>query len=404
MTMEKGAAQVIDRLCAAGYKAYAVGGCVRDSLLGKTPQDWDVCTSARPEQVIALFGEAHTLPTGIKHGTVTVRMDGGFYEVTTFRTEGAYSDGRHPDRVDFIGDVYGDLSRRDFTMNAMAYHPKEGLIDPFGGQHDLLQARVVRAVGDPMKRFEEDALRILRLFRFAAREELTIDAATLEAALALADGLARVSGERIREELMKLLGTKNPGDYMPQRVIAACIPALGGMEEQHYRRMLAQVNAAPEDAALRLALLVQEEADSAKALSALKLDHETLGEVAELVQCTNLAPQDDIRAQARRLLGSVGLRQIERITVLRAAQRACGSPKEELFALLAAARKAQEEGDCCRLRDLAMSGRDVIALGVSPGPRVGRLLEDMLEAVITDEVENTKEALRPWLVKRLERD
>ncbi len=404
MTMEKGAAQVIDKLCAAGYKAYVVGGCVRDSLLGKMPQDWDVCTSALPEQVISLFGQAHTLLTGIKHGTVTVRMDNSFYEVTTFRTEGAYSDGRHPDRVDFIGDVHGDLSRRDFTMNAMAYHPKEGLIDPFGGRKDLLQARVVRAVGDPMKRFEEDALRILRLFRFAAREELSIDEATLEAALALADGLVRVSGERIREELMKLLGTKNPGDYMPQKVISACIPALGGMEKQQYRHMLAQVNAAPADAALRLALLVQEETNSSEALSALKLDHETLSEVSGLVQSLNLAPQPHIRAQARRMLGSIGLRQIERITVLRTAQRACGSNKEDLLVLLAAARKAQEEGDCCRLRDLAVSGRDVIALGVSPGPKVGRMLEDMLEAVIVDEVENTREALFPWMAEWIKRN
>ena len=166
--LDPGAALLLDALHGAGHAAYAVGGCVRDSLLGLDPHDWDLCTSARPEQVMALFGEEKCIPTGLQHGTVTVKQGGRLYETTTFRTEGAYSDGRHPDAVCFVPDVREDLARRDFTINAMAYSAEEGLIDPFGGRDDLA-AHLVRAVGEPERRFEEDALRILRLYRFAAR-------------------------------------------------------------------------------------------------------------------------------------------------------------------------------------------------------------------------------------------
>ena len=161
IAMDPGAAAVLAALHRAGHQAYLVGGCVRDSLAGRTPQDWDICTSARPQQVLACFGEKRCIPTGLQHGTVTVKQDGGLYEVTTFRVEGDYSDGRHPDHVDFVADVREDLARRDFTINAMAYNDAEGLIDPFGGREDLLVRRVVRAVGDPVRRFEEDGLRIL---------------------------------------------------------------------------------------------------------------------------------------------------------------------------------------------------------------------------------------------------
>ena len=182
--LDPGAALLLDALHGAGHAAYAVGGCVRDSLLGLDPHDWDLCTSARPEQVMELFGEEKCIPTGLQHGTVTVKQGGRLYETTTFRTEGAYSDGRHPDAVCFVPDVREDLARRDFTINAMAYSAEEGLIDPFGGRDDLA-AHLVRAVGEPERRFEEDALRILRLYRFAARFGFAIDPATGAAARAL---------------------------------------------------------------------------------------------------------------------------------------------------------------------------------------------------------------------------
>ena len=188
--LDPGAALLLDALHGAGHAAYAVGGCVRDSLLGLDPHDWDLCTSARPEQVMALFGEEKCIPTG-----------------------GAYSDGRHPDAVCFVPDVREDLARRDFTINAMAYSAEEGLIDPFGGRDDLA-AHLVRAVGEPERRFEEDALRILRLYRFAARFGFAIDPATGAAARALGPHLDCVSAERIQEELLKLLAAPRPGSYL----------------------------------------------------------------------------------------------------------------------------------------------------------------------------------------------
>ena len=223
--LDPGAALLLDALHGAGHAAYAVGGCVRDSLLGLDPHDWDLCTSARPEQVMELFGEEKCIPTGLQHGTVTVKQGGRLYETTTFRTEGAYSDGRHPDAVCFVPDVREDLARRDFTINAMAYSAKEGLIDPFGGRDDLA-AHLVRAVGEPERRFEEDALRILRLYRFAARFGFAIDPATGAAARALGQHLDCVSAERIQEELLKLLAAPRPGSYLEPAVLAVILPEL----------------------------------------------------------------------------------------------------------------------------------------------------------------------------------
>ena len=223
--LDPGAALLLDALHGAGHAAYAVGGCVRDSLLGLDPHDWDLCTSARPEQVMALFGEEKCIPTGLQHGTVTVKQGGRLYETTTFRTEGAYSDGRHPDVVCFVPDVREDLARRDFTINAMAYSAEEGLIDPFGGRDDLA-AHLVRAVGEPERRFEEDALRILRLYRFAARFGFAIDPATGTAARALGPHLDCVSAERIQEELLKLLAAPRPGSYLEPAVLAVILPEL----------------------------------------------------------------------------------------------------------------------------------------------------------------------------------
>ena len=202
--MDEGAAELLDTLHRAGYAAYVVGGCVRDSLLGLTPHDWDLCTSALPQQVMELFGAQRCIPTGLQHGTVTVKQSGALYEITTFRTEGTYTDGRHPDEVHFVPDVRKDLARRDLTINAMAYNEKEGLVDPFGGQADL-QSGIVRAVGVPRQRFTEDALRILRLYRFAARFGFSIDPPTAQAAQELCAHLDCVSVERIEEELAKLL-------------------------------------------------------------------------------------------------------------------------------------------------------------------------------------------------------
>ena len=216
---------ILSRLEQAGFAACAVGGCVRDSLLGLTPHDWDLCTSALPRQVLDRFGKEQCIPTGLQHGTVTVKYGGKLYETTTFRTEGSYSDGRHPDSVAFVPDVKEDLARRDFTINAMAYSAEEGLIDPFGGQKDLARG-LVRAVGVPHQRFTEDALRILRLYRFAARFGFEIDPATGQAARELCAHLDCVSTERITEELTRLLAAPKPGTWMEPAVFAVVLPEL----------------------------------------------------------------------------------------------------------------------------------------------------------------------------------
>lgn len=225
LTLDPGAAALLDTLHAAGYAAYAVGGCVRDSLLGRTAHDWDLCTSALPQQVMELFGTEQCIPTGLQHGTVTIKYGGQLYETTTFRTEGSYTDGRHPDAVQFVPDVREDLARRDFTINAMAYAPGRGIIDLYGGRDDLA-AGMIRCVGDPAQRFAEDALRILRALRFSARLGFALDEATAAAALQARDTLQSVSAERIYTEIDGLLGAPNAGPTLAKygEILAGAVP------------------------------------------------------------------------------------------------------------------------------------------------------------------------------------
>ena len=283
--LDAGAAALLARLHGAGYAAYAVGGCVRDSLLGHTPQDWDLCTSARPEQVLALFGEGQCIPTGLQHGTVTIKYGGQLYETTTFRTEGAYTDGRHPDEVHFVPDVRQDLARRDFTINAMAYNDAEGLIDPFGGQQDLQQG-ILRAVGDPATRFEEDALRILRLYRFAARFGFAIDPPTGQAAQALCAHLDCVSVERIEEELSKLLAAPAPAAYLDEKILKVIIPELSAPALQAAKPVVDACPAGTEDLPVRWAALLMSlgEDGTRKALKRLRCSNACIEQTAVLVR------------------------------------------------------------------------------------------------------------------------
>ena len=285
--LDAGAAALLARLHGAGYAAYAVGGCVRDSLLGRTPQDWDLCTSARPEQVLALFGEGQCIPTGLQHGTVTIKYGGQLYETTTFRTEGAYTDGRHPDEVHFVPDVRQDLARRDFTINAMAYNDAEGLIDPFGGQQDLQQG-ILRAVGDPATRFEEDALRILRLYRFAARFGFAIDPPTGQAARALCAHLDCVSVERIEEELSKLLAAPAPAAYLDGKILKVIIPELSAPALQAAKPVVDVCPAGTEDLPVRWAALLMSlgEDGTRKALKRLRCSNTCIEQTVVLVRET----------------------------------------------------------------------------------------------------------------------
>lgn len=391
--LDPGAAALLTRLHAAGYAAYAVGGCVRDSLLGQTPHDWDLCTSATPEQVLELFGKAHCIPTGLQHGTVTVKHGGELYEITTFRTEGAYSDGRHPDHVAFVPDVKEDLARRDFTINAMAYNAEEGLIDPFGGQNDLA-AGIVRAVGEPQRRFEEDALRILRLYRFAARFSFAIDPATGQAARALCRHLDCVSEERIAEELSRLLAAPAPGAYLEAEVLAVIFPELDAAELPESRRILDALEPGMEHVPVRLAALLCPlgEAVARAALKRLKCSNTLTGTVATLVrEAAAGMPGAALTLTARRFLSRYDLATITDLTALCSARHP--EQAEAFAALQQEAARLVETNACCRINQLAVNGRDLMDAGIRPGPGLRRVLDALLEQVLTGQLPNEKAAL-----------
>ena len=391
--LDPGAAALLTRLHAAGHAAYAVGGCVRDSLLGQTPHDWDLCTSATPEQVLELFGKAHCIPTGLQHGTVTVKHGGELYEITTFRTEGAYSDGRHPDHVAFVPDVKEDLARRDFTINAMAYNAEEGLIDPFGGQNDLA-AGIVRAVGEPQRRFEEDALRILRLYRFAARFGFAIDPATGQAARALCRHLDCVSEERIAEELSRLLAAPAPGAYLEAEVLAVIFPELDAAELPESRRILDALESGMEHVPVRLAALLCPlgEAGARAALKRLKCSNALTGTVATLVrEAAAGMPGAALTLTARRFLSRYDLATITDLTALCSARHP--EQAEAFAALQQEAARLVETNACCRINQLAVNGRDLMDAGIRPGPGLRRVLDALLEQVLTGQLPNEKAAL-----------
>ena len=429
--LDAGAAALLARLHGAGYAAYAVGGCVRDSLLGRTPQDWDLCTSARPEQVLALFGEGQCIPTGLQHGTVTIKYGGQLYETTTFRTEGAYTDGRHPDEVHFVPDVRQDLARRDFTINAMAYNDAEGLIDPFGGQQDLQQG-ILRAVGDPATRFEEDALRILRLYRFAARFGFAIDPPTGQAARALCAHLDCVSVERIEEELSKLLAAPAPAAYLDEKILKVIIPELSAPALQAAKPVVDACPAGTEDLPVRWAALLMSlgEDGTRKALKRLRCSNTCIEQTTVLVRevhpgafssdtiwgipspallpaAAGSHPPDgpqrnsrtglgqdaapDTVIRIRKLLGRYDLHTVQRLAALGAAmepeQAADFAAQAELAAQLDA------DGVCCRVSQLAVNGRDLMAAGIPAGPGLRRTLEALLDAVVRGQLLNERQCL-----------
>ncbi|UQK45232.1 CCA tRNA nucleotidyltransferase [Faecalibacterium sp. I3-3-33] len=399
LTLDPGAATLLDALHAAGYAAYAVGGCVRDSLLGRTAHDWDLCTSALPQQVMELFGAEQCIPTGLQHGTVTIKYGGQLYETTTFRTEGSYTDGRHPDEVQFVPDVREDLARRDFTINAMAYNEAEGLVDPFGGQKDL-QNGLLRAVGEPQQRFTEDALRILRLYRFAARFGFALDAATARAARQLAPHLDCISAERIQEELAKLLAAPQPGAYLEPAVLAVVLPELTPAALEAAKPVVDACPAGEENLPVRWAALLGAlgEADTRRVLKRLRCSNACIEETAVLVRETAGQGVSEEKASAhpgdihiRQLLGRYGLCTVERLCALCAALHPQAAPTCALAAQRA--RQLEADGVCCRVSQLAVNGRDLMAAGIPAGPALRRVLEALLDGVIRAEYPNEKPAL-----------
>ena len=428
LTLDPGAAALLDTLHAAGYAAYAVGGCVRDSLLGRTAHDWDLCTSALPQQVMELFGAEQCIPTGLQHGTVTIKYGGQLYETTTFRTEGSYTDGRHPDAVQFVPDVREDLARRDFTINAMAYNEAEGLVDPFGGQKDL-QNGLLRAVGEPQQRFTEDALRILRLYRFAARFGFALDATTARAARQLAPHLDCISAERIQEELAKLLAAPQPAAYLEPAVLAVVLPELTPAALDAAKPVLDACPAGEENLPVRWAALLGAlgEADTRRVLKRLRCSNACIEETAVLVRetagkgvCRSFSEDRPLgwdpaaagsragdgmarfvseeKASAhpgdihlRQILGRYGLCTVERLCALCAALQPQNAPACALAAQRA--RQLEADGVCCRVSQLAVNGRDLMAAGIPAGPALRRVLEALLDGVIRAEYPNEKPAL-----------
>ena len=390
--MDEGAAELLDTLHRAGYAAYVVGGCVRDSLLGLTPHDWDLCTSALPQQGMELFGEEKCIPTGLQHGTVTVKQGGGLYEITTFRTEGAYTDGRHPDEVHFVPDVREDLARRDFTINAMAYNAKEGLIDPFGGQADL-QSGILRAVGVPHQRFTEDALRILRLYRFAARFGFAIDPPTAQAAQELCAHLDCVSVERIEEELAKLLSAPAPAAYLDEKILGVVLPELSPEALAAAKPVVDACPAGEQALPVRLAALLLSlgEDGTRRTLRRLRCSNVCIEETAVLVREVVSGVPVSLNIYARRLLGKYNLCTVQRLAALGTALQPERSA--DFAALSELAKRLDADGVCCRVSQLAVNGRDLMAAGIPAGPDIRKVLEALLDGVIREEYPNERQAL-----------
>ncbi len=373
---------ILDALRAEGFEACPVGGCVRDSLLGRTPGDWDICTSARPKEVIACFGAERTIPTGMKHGTVTVRSGDRKAEVTTYRSDGAYSDHRRPDEVRFLGSLAEDLRRRDFTVNAMALDKTGQVVDLFGGQADLA-AGLIRCVGVPEERFREDALRILRALRFAARLGFTIEPETGKAMLSCRALLASLSPERVLAELRGFLSAPKPGAlaaaYAP--VLAAALP---GLDAASAAARAGSLDGAPADFALRTALLLFPlgAAEAGALADGLRFDRRTKHRfLAFLEALKQPLPRD--RGALLPLLQQLGWEDASLLAAL---------PGREGFAELLS--EATAAGLPLTAGELAMSGRELMAMGARPGPELGETLETLLASIWRGEAENTPEGLR----------
>ncbi len=425
--------KVVDRLLTSGHDAYVVGGSVRDALRGVDPHDWDVTTDATPEQIQKVF------PRSLynnRFGTVVVRSGAPEVEVTTYRTEAEYSDHRRPDSVAFTASLHEDLARRDFTMNAMAWRPARGgtpgeLIDPFGGSADL-DARLLRAVGEPDERFKEDALRMLRAVRFATLLDLRIEPKTFDAIRRNAALTASLSGERIQQEMMKMLGAERPSVALQllsdTGVLAVICPELEECKytpqekaaaENVFEHLLATVDATPvNDPVLRLAGLFHDigkpetfadghfhqhefvgEAKTRAILRRWKIDKETVSEVAHLVRNHMFWYQTEWTASAvRRFIHKIGLENIPALFALRRADNiGSGAKSPRMYALEALWQRVQEEihaANAFSLRDLAIDGNDLMTeLGVPQGPAIGRILNALFERVTDEPALNTREAL-----------
>lgn len=441
LTIPQKAEEILRVLEMHGFEAYAVGGCVRDSVLGRIPDDWDITTSARPEQVKALF--KRTVDTGLQHGTVTVLMEKEGFEVTTYRVDGEYEDGRHPKEVVFTASLEEDLKRRDFTINAMAYHPRKGVVDLFGGMDDLKNG-IVRCVGNPLERFTEDALRIMRAVRFSAQLGFQIEEKTKDAIRILAPNLKNVSAERIQTELIKLLVSPHPDylriayetgitrEFLPE--LDACMKTEQNTPHhcytvgEHILRSLVDV---PGDKVLRLTMLLHDmgkpvvkrtdetgrdhfkmhgpasEKMANAILRRLKLDNDTISRVCRLIKWHDYRPLPEMKA-VRKAVNKIGADlfplylEVQKADILAQSTYKREEKLERLKGVSLCWEKIQEEHQCVSLKTLAVTGRDLIAAGIAPGKELGTLLEQLLELVLEDPELNKKEILLKKLTEIME--
>lgn len=426
------AEQILRTLNEAGYEAYVVGGCVRDSILDRVPGDWDITTSALPEQVKELFHR--TVDTGIQHGTVTVMMGKEGFEVTTYRVDGEYHDGRHPDAVTFTRSLEEDLKRRDFTINAMAYHPEHGLVDLFGGMEDI-NRKIIRCVGDPVERFTEDALRMLRAVRFSAQLGFTVEENTKAALTKMSGNLEHVSAERIQTELVKLLISDHPEkiqDAYELGITKVILPEFDAMMEttqetlhhcynvgEHTIHALMNI---PADKVLRLTMLFHDTGKPARKtvdpdgtahfkghayvseeltksiMHRLKFDNDTLRKVSKLV----LYHDDRMPAtmkHVRRAMNRISAELFPYYMKVRMADTLAQSDyqRDKKLENLAGIEKCYQEilekKQCVSLKELKVNGQDLIAAGIEKGPKIGQTLQTLLQEVIEEPEKNTREYL-----------
>lgn len=426
--------RAIEILRQNGHTAYVVGGAVRDALMGKAAHDWDIATSAKPKETAEAFGNFRVIETGIKHGTVTVIVDGESLEITTYRIESGYSDNRHPDKVEFTDMIEDDLSRRDFTINAIAYSPYAGIADPFGGCGDI-EAKIIRCVGDPDRRFGEDALRILRALRFSATLGFEIDQITSDSIRRNYKSLENISVERIFVELSKLICGKDAKrillDY--SEVFFFILPELkpmSGCTQNHERHIFdvwghtveAVVNV-KNDIPLRLAMLFH---DSGKphvkstdekgidhfyghskksreiafdALTKLKVSNKLRDKVCNLVEYHDFLPDKISKKTYKKYIGLLGEKTVEELFEIRKADISAQNTKflsEELKANeigLKIFNEIKAENSCLKINDLAINGKDLEKAGIPPSPEMGRILEALLDEVLEEKTENSKNAL-----------
>lgn len=433
MDMPKNVDTAINLLQSAGFEAYAVGGCVRDSLLGKTPNDWDITTSAKPEDMKSVFADFHCIDTGIKHGTVTVVIDGEPLEITTFRLDGEYEDNRHPKSVTFTSDLGADLGRRDFTVNAMAYSKKTGTVDLFGGENDL-KNKIIRCVGDPDRRFNEDALRILRALRFASALDFEIEEKTAQSLLKNRALLGNISEERIAKELLKLVCGKGAKriltDFAP--VLFEILPELQPMyknshDNPHhcydiYEHTLIAVESIDPEPTLRFAMLLHDcgkpavkkfdengvahfyghqriSAEiSAQILARLKVSNKFRDEILFLVSNHDRWELYENTEKMPRYLSKFGLDGVLKLLKVMRADVLAQSPEyryrlDQIADAEKIAKNLAVQKPCLSLRELQINGRTLMDIGIPQGRKLGAVLAQLLDEVIDGVTKNTQEAL-----------